>query len=60
VFVRAIIEVARGLGKKTVAEFVEDQATYVLLGELGVDLAQGYHLSRPRAELPDPVTPLAA
>lgn len=60
VFVRAIIEVARGLGKKTVAEFVEDRATYLLLGELGVDLAQGYHLSRPRPELPDPAAPPAA
>ncbi|HET7776264.1 MAG TPA: EAL domain-containing protein, partial [Azospira sp.] len=52
VFVRAIIEVARGLGKKTVAEFVEDAATYELLGQLGVDLAQGYYLCRPQAQPP--------
>lgn len=52
VFVRAILEVARGLGKHTVAEFVEDAATLARLAELGVDYAQGYHLSRPAPELP--------
>jgi len=59
VFVRAIIEVARGLGKKTVAEFVEDRETYELLGRLGVDLAQGYYLSRPQPVIP-PREPVAA
>lgn len=51
VFVRAIVEVARGLGKKTVAEFVGDGPTLALLGELGVDYAQGYYLSFPVAEI---------
>jgi len=51
VFVRAIVEVARGLGKKTVAEFVGDQATLALLTEIGVDYAQGFHLSRPVADI---------
>ena len=51
VFVRAIVEVARGLGKKTVAEFVGDAATLAILRELGVDYAQGYYLSRPEAEI---------
>jgi len=51
VFVRAIIEVARGLGKKTVAEFVGDAETLRLLGELGVDYAQGFYLSRPVPEI---------
>ena len=51
VFVRAIVEVARGLGKKTVAEFVGDEATLQLLTDLGVDYAQGYHLSRPVPEI---------
>lgn len=41
VFVQAIVEVARGLGKKTVAE-------------MGVDYAQGYHLSFPIAEISAP------
>lgn len=51
VFVRAIVEVARGLGKKTVAEFVGNAETMLILRQLGVDFAQGYHLSRPGAEI---------
>ncbi len=52
VFVRAIIEVAHGMGKLTVAEFVEDEATLQMLRALGVDMVQGYHLDRPRADHP--------
>jgi EAL domain-containing protein (putative c-di-GMP-specific phosphodiesterase class I) len=37
------------MGKKTVAEFVEDEATLKKLRELGVDYAQGYHIGRPAA-----------
>jgi diguanylate cyclase (GGDEF)-like protein/PAS domain S-box-containing protein len=46
--VRAIVEVARGLGKQTVAEFVEDSATLQILREIGVDFAQGYYIGRPQ------------
>jgi diguanylate cyclase (GGDEF)-like protein len=45
--VQAIVQIARGLGKTTVAEYVEDEATIDLLREYGVDFAQGYHLGRP-------------
>jgi EAL domain-containing protein (putative c-di-GMP-specific phosphodiesterase class I) len=45
--VKAIVEIARGLGKRTIAEFVEDEDTKQLLREYGVDMAQGYHLGRP-------------
>ncbi len=48
VFVRAIVEVARGLNKKTVAEFVGNEETLNILRQLGVDYAQGYYLSRPQ------------
>jgi diguanylate cyclase (GGDEF)-like protein len=54
--VKAIVEIARGLGKRTIAEFVEDEATTQLLREYGVDMAQGYHLGRPM----DAVETLAA
>ena len=47
VFVRSMVELARGLGKATIAEFVEDEETLVLLRSLGVDYAQGYHIGRP-------------
>ncbi|MFN3545216.1 MAG: PAS domain S-box protein [Thiobacillus sp.] len=51
-FVKAMIDVARGLGKVTVAEFVEDAATLAMLASFGVDMAQGYHLDRPAAAHP--------
>jgi len=47
VFVRAMVELARGLGKSTIAEFVEDAETLALITELGVDFAQGYFVGRP-------------
>lgn len=46
--VKAMVEVARGLGKETIAEFVEDAETVAILRESGVDYAQGYHVGRPR------------
>lgn len=45
--VQAIVQIARGLGKQTIAEFVEDEDTARMLREYGVDMAQGYHLGRP-------------
>ncbi len=47
--VQAIVQVARGLGKTTIAEFVQDDVTAQMLREYGVDMAQGYHLGRPVA-----------
>jgi diguanylate cyclase (GGDEF)-like protein/PAS domain S-box-containing protein len=52
VFVKAIVDVARGLKKLTVAECVEDAATLEMLRALGVDMAQGYHLEEPTAQHP--------
>ena len=46
--VEAIVGIARGMGKKTIAEFVSDDATARLLSAIGVDYAQGYHFGRPR------------
>jgi diguanylate cyclase (GGDEF)-like protein len=45
--VQAIVQIARGLGKQTIAEFVEDENTRTMLRDYGVDMAQGYHLGRP-------------
>ena len=47
--VRSINEIGHVMGKKTIAEFVENKETLACLKELGVDYAQGYHLGRPRA-----------
>lgn len=48
VLVRSVVEIARGLGMKTVAEYVGDEDTVQLLRALGVDYAQGFHTGRPR------------
>ena len=45
--VQAVVALARGFNLQTVAEGVEDAETLELLRELGVDLAQGYHIARP-------------
>jgi len=45
--VRSIHEVARTLGKETIAEFVENEEDLHLLREMGVDFAQGYFIGRP-------------
>jgi len=46
--VQAIVGIARGMGKKTIAEFVPDEDTCSLLEKTGVDCAQGYHVGPPR------------
>ena len=43
--VRTIVELARNLGMKCVAEWVEDVETLALLKEMGVDYVQGYVVS---------------
>lgn len=45
--VKAIHDAAAALNKKSVAEFVENQAILDKLAEIGVDYAQGYHISKP-------------
>jgi EAL domain-containing protein (putative c-di-GMP-specific phosphodiesterase class I) len=45
--VRCFINVAKVVGMKTVAEFVETAAVRDRLRELGVDFAQGYLVHRP-------------
>jgi EAL domain-containing protein (putative c-di-GMP-specific phosphodiesterase class I) len=45
--IRALVDVAHGLGKEVVAEYVEDADTVRLLLDEDVDYAQGFHLGRP-------------
>ena len=49
VIVEIIIDLARKLGLKSVAEGVEDGAALKTLIDLGCDMAQGYFISRPIA-----------
>ncbi len=50
VFVKALNEMAHGLDKQTVAEFVENEEIVEMLEKYGVDYAQGYYIGKP---LPD-------
>lgn len=45
--VKSMNNIAHTMGLKTIAEFVENQEILDLLGEIGVDYAQGYHLGKP-------------
>ncbi len=45
--VRAIHQVGRVMGMRTVAEFVEDEAILRQLRRIGVDYAQGYGIGKP-------------
>jgi EAL domain-containing protein (putative c-di-GMP-specific phosphodiesterase class I) len=38
----------RGLGKRTIAEYVGDAETLALIQDYGVDYAQGFPVSKPR------------
>ena len=45
--VKAMVEVAKGLEMKTIAEYVSDERSIEMLREFGVDYAQGFHLGKP-------------
>jgi diguanylate cyclase (GGDEF)-like protein/PAS domain S-box-containing protein len=45
--VRAIVGMARGLGIRSVAEYVEDEETLAWARSHGVDYAQGFHVGGP-------------
>ncbi|MCP4768352.1 MAG: EAL domain-containing protein [Gammaproteobacteria bacterium] len=45
--VRTIHDVAKVLKLQTIAEWVEDEATLDSLKSIGIDYAQGFHISRP-------------
>jgi len=47
ILISAVVQIARGMGKYTIAEFVGDQETVEVLARLGVDYGQGYFLGRP-------------
>ena len=55
-FVKAIVSVARGLRRTTIAECVEDEETLEMLKAFGVDCVQGYFFEKPRSDHPLLVT----
>jgi Amt family ammonium transporter len=46
--VSSIVQVAQAMGKKTIAEYVEDEPCLNWIRKLGVDYAQGYCIAQPR------------
>jgi diguanylate cyclase (GGDEF)-like protein/PAS domain S-box-containing protein len=49
VLIKAVVDIATGMGKQTIAEFVADEQTTSLVKQLGVNYGQGFHLGRPAA-----------
>ncbi len=56
--VNSINEIGQVMGKRTIAEFVENDAILERLRDVGVDYAQGYGIGRP--QLLTQATPRAA
>jgi diguanylate cyclase (GGDEF)-like protein len=57
--IRLIAEIGHEAGMKTIAEYVQDTASLSLLGELGVDLAQGYFVGKPTKKPTNKLTPIS-
>jgi diguanylate cyclase (GGDEF)-like protein/PAS domain S-box-containing protein len=47
ILISAVVQIARGMGKRTIAEFVTSAETVEVLKHLGVDYGQGFALGRP-------------
>ena len=47
VMVQSISEIGSVMGKKTIAEFVENDEVLHILKDMGVDYAQGYGIGKP-------------
>jgi diguanylate cyclase (GGDEF)-like protein/PAS domain S-box-containing protein len=45
---KAIVSLADGLELKTIAEWVDSEETYHILREIGIDMAQGYWIGKPK------------
>lgn len=45
--VKSFVQLAASLGKKTIAEEVEDEETYRWLQDSGIDHAQGFYIGKP-------------
>ena len=48
--VQLISEIGKSAGLQTIAEYVQTRDAMTMLGELGVDYAQGYYVGRPNAK----------
>ncbi len=51
IIVKTIVTFAKELGIKTIGEFVESEAIYSHITEMGIDYSQGYYFSEPLATI---------
>ena len=51
IIVGSIVEFARKIGAKTIAEFVDSPSVLKMIQQLGVDYSQGYYIGKPQPEL---------
>ncbi len=47
IIVETIVDFARKVGSKTIAEFVSDEDTFLIAKEIGIDFSQGYYSGKP-------------
>ncbi len=45
--VKAISDISKSMGKRTVAEFIESEGLLQAVRQIGIDFGQGYHLGEP-------------
>jgi diguanylate cyclase (GGDEF)-like protein len=57
--IKLIAEIGREAGMRTIAEYVQNARSLERLGELGVDMAQGYFVGRPTREPKFRSTPIS-
>jgi diguanylate cyclase (GGDEF)-like protein len=49
--VKSIVQIARITGKQTIAEYVQDSKSLLMLRKLGADYAQGFYIGKPAGTL---------
>ncbi|TLT02684.1 EAL domain-containing protein [Aliarcobacter cibarius] len=51
IVVLTIVNFAKQMGIKTIAEFIENEEIYKTINDLGIDFSQGYYFSSPKKDL---------
>jgi diguanylate cyclase (GGDEF)-like protein/PAS domain S-box-containing protein len=51
IIVETIVDFAKKIGSKTIAEFVYNEATYLISKEIGIDYLQGFYIGKPSENL---------
>ena len=55
--INSVVQIGHSVGKKTVAEFVENAEILIELKKLGVDAVQGIYIDKPQSSFCNPVIP---